>query len=89
MTDFAVFLREKVERYIELRRALGCAFDKQAGTLRAFVRHIERLAAIAGTSGIPERPFILLWSPSPVSKRRIWTAEESARKIDEVSKSNR
>jgi len=42
MTDFAVFLGEKVERYIELRRALGYAFDKQAGTLRAFVRHIER-----------------------------------------------
>jgi hypothetical protein len=38
MTDFAVFLGEKVERYIELRRALGYAFDKQAGTLRAFVR---------------------------------------------------
>ena len=42
MTDFAVFLGEKVERYIELRRALGYAFDKQAGTLRAIVRHIER-----------------------------------------------
>jgi hypothetical protein len=42
MTDFAVFLGEKVERYIELRRALGYAFEKQAGTLRAFVRHIER-----------------------------------------------
>ena len=42
MIDFAGFLREKVERYIELRRAPGYAFDKKAGTLRAFVRHIER-----------------------------------------------
>ena len=42
MTIFAGFLSEKVERYIELRRSLGYAFDKQAGTLRAFVRHVER-----------------------------------------------
>jgi hypothetical protein len=28
MTDFAVFLGEKVERYIELRRALGYAFEQ-------------------------------------------------------------
>ena len=42
MTDFAVFLGEKVERYIELRRSLGYAFNKQAGTLRAFVRYVER-----------------------------------------------
>jgi integrase len=42
MTAFVTFLSEKVERYIELRRSLGYAFDKQAGTLRAFVRHVER-----------------------------------------------
>lgn len=39
---FATFLGEKIERYIELRRSLGYAFDKQAGTLRAFVHHVER-----------------------------------------------
>ncbi|WP_247296920.1 hypothetical protein [Bradyrhizobium sp. 87] len=42
MTAFAAFLDEKVERYIELRRSLGYAFNKQAGTLRAFVRYVER-----------------------------------------------
>jgi integrase len=42
MTNFSAFLGEKVGRYIELRRSLGYAFDKQAGTLRAFVRHVER-----------------------------------------------
>lgn len=42
MTAFARFLGEKAERYIELRHSLGCAFSKQAGTLRAFVRHVER-----------------------------------------------
>ena len=42
MTAFATFLSEKIERYIELRRSLGYAFDTQAGTLRAFVRHVER-----------------------------------------------
>jgi integrase len=34
-------LSEKVERYIELCRSLGYSFKKQAGTLRAFVRHVE------------------------------------------------
>jgi integrase len=42
MTAFTTFLSEKIERYIELRRALGYAFDKQAGTLRTFVHHVER-----------------------------------------------
>ena len=43
MTAFATFLSEKIERYIELRRSLGYAFDKQAGTLRAFVRHVAHV----------------------------------------------
>ena len=42
MTAFTTFLSEKIERYIELRRSLGYAFDKQAETLRAFVRHVDR-----------------------------------------------
>ncbi|ESY63170.1 hypothetical protein X743_33375 [Mesorhizobium sp. LNHC252B00] len=42
MTAFARFLGEKAERYIELRHSLGYAFSKQAGTLRAFVRYVER-----------------------------------------------
>jgi hypothetical protein len=42
MTAFAGFLAEKVERYIELRRSLGFAFSKQASTLRAFIRYVER-----------------------------------------------
>ncbi len=42
MTVFAGFLSEKAERYIELRRSLGYAFNKQAGTLRAFVRYVEQ-----------------------------------------------
>lgn len=42
MTAFARFLGEKAERYIELRQSLGYSFSKQAGTLRAFVRYVER-----------------------------------------------
>jgi hypothetical protein len=42
MTAFATFLSKQIERYIELRRSLGYTFGKQAGTLRAFVRHVER-----------------------------------------------
>jgi hypothetical protein len=42
VTTFAASLGEKAERYIELRRSLGYAFNKQAGTLRAFVRYVER-----------------------------------------------
>jgi integrase len=42
MTAFAGFLADKVEHYIKLRRSLGYAFSKQAGTLRAFVRYVER-----------------------------------------------
>jgi hypothetical protein len=41
MSVFAKMLAEKVQSYIELRRSLGYAFDKQAGTLRAFVRYVE------------------------------------------------
>lgn len=59
MTDFAVFLGEKVERYIELRRALGYAFDKQAGTLRAFVRHIERAELDAPATRTMALDFVL------------------------------
>jgi hypothetical protein len=59
MTDFAVFLGEKVERYIELRRALGYAFDKQAGTLRAFVRHIERTELEAPATRTMALDFVL------------------------------
>ncbi len=59
MTDFALFLGEKVERYIELRRALGYAFDKQAGTLRAFVRHIERAELDAPATRTIALDFIL------------------------------
>ncbi|MER9801581.1 tyrosine-type recombinase/integrase [Mesorhizobium sp. M0142] len=42
MTAFIRFLGEKAERYIELRHSLGYSFSKQAGTLRAFVRYVER-----------------------------------------------
>ncbi|KUM23425.1 hypothetical protein AU467_33550 [Mesorhizobium loti] len=42
MTAFTQFLGEKAERYIELRHSLGYSFSKQAGTLRAFVRYVER-----------------------------------------------
>jgi hypothetical protein len=42
MTAFTTFLSQKIERYIELRRSLGYAFDKQAGTLRAFGHHVKR-----------------------------------------------
>jgi integrase len=41
MSAFSEMLAEKVENYIELRRSLGYAFKKQAGTLRAFARFVE------------------------------------------------
>ena len=41
MSVFVKMLAEKVQSYIELRRSLGYAFKKQAGTLQAFVRHVE------------------------------------------------
>jgi integrase len=41
MCAFARMLAEKVESYIQLRRTLGYAFKKQAGTLRALVRFVE------------------------------------------------
>jgi hypothetical protein len=41
MSVFAKMLVEKVQIYIELRRSLGYAFEKQAATLRAFVRYVE------------------------------------------------
>jgi integrase len=41
MRAFSGLLTDKVERYIELRRSLGYSFNKQAGTLRAFVRYVE------------------------------------------------
>jgi hypothetical protein len=59
MTDFAVFLGEKLKRYIELRRALGYAFNKQAGTLRAFVRHIERAELDAPATRTMALDFVL------------------------------
>ena len=59
MTDFAAFLGEKVERYIDLRRSLGYAFDKQAGTLRAFVRHAERAGFDAPATRAMALDFVL------------------------------
>jgi hypothetical protein len=90
MTDFVVFLGEKVERYIELRRALGYAFDKQAGTLRAFVRHIERVGLDAPATRTMALDFVLsfggaansrairhgIW-PSMISALRSWSAGPS------------
>jgi len=59
MTSFAAFLGEKVEHYIELRRSLGYAFDKQAGTLRAFVHHVERVALDAPATQTMALDFVL------------------------------
>ena len=59
MTAFAAFLGEKVERYIDLRRSLGYAFDKQAGTLRAFVRHVERVELDAPATRTMALDFVL------------------------------
>ena len=59
MTAFSAFLREKLERYIELRRSLGYAFNKQAGTLRAFVRHVERSQADAPATRTMALDFVL------------------------------
>jgi integrase len=59
MTAFAAFLSEKAERYIDLRRSLGYAFDKQAGTLRAFVRHVGRVELDAPATRTMALDFVL------------------------------
>lgn len=41
MTAFATMLTERVEAYVELRRSLGYAFQKQAAILRALARYVE------------------------------------------------
>ncbi len=41
MNDFARFVSDKVEDYVELRRSLGYAFGTQAATLKAFCRFLE------------------------------------------------
>lgn len=56
---FATFLSEKIERYIELRRSLGYIFDKQAGTLRAFVHHVERLRLDGPATRTMAQDFVL------------------------------
>lgn len=59
MSAFAAFLGEKLERYIELRRSLGYTFYKQAGTLRAFVRHVERSQLGAPATQMMALDFVL------------------------------
>lgn len=59
MTAFAAFLSERAERYIELRRSLGYAFNKQAGTLRALVRFVERSGLAAPATRRMALDFVL------------------------------
>ncbi len=59
MIAFAGFLAEKVERYIELRRSLGYAFGKQASTLRAFIRYVERAEFDGPLTRITASNFVL------------------------------
>ena len=58
---FATFLSQKIERYIELRRSLGYAFDKQAGTLRAFAHHVERCRLDGPATRTMAQDFVLLF----------------------------
>jgi integrase len=44
MKDFAAFLADKVDAYIQLRQSLGYLFRKQAATLRAFCRFVTQHA---------------------------------------------
>jgi integrase len=41
MTAFATMLAERVEAYVELRRSLGYAFQKQTAILRALSQYVE------------------------------------------------
>ena len=59
MTAFAASIGEKAEHYIELRRSLGYAFNKQAGTLRAFVRYVERAQLDAPATRTMALDFVL------------------------------
>ncbi|ASP89631.1 integrase (plasmid) [Sinorhizobium meliloti] len=68
MTAFALFLGEKAERYIELRHSLGYAFSKQAGTLRAFVRYVERAQFDAPATRTMALDFVLLFGGAANSR---------------------
>ena len=46
MNAFASRLADHIDRYVELRRSLGHAFDVQAATLRGFGRFVEQRAAL-------------------------------------------
>jgi integrase len=59
VTAFAASIGEKAEHYIELRRSLGYAFNKQAGTLRAFVRFVERAQLDAPATRTMALDFVL------------------------------
>jgi integrase len=68
MTVFAAFLGEKLERYIELCCSLGYAFNKQAATLRAFVRHVERSQVDAPATRTMALNFVLSFSGAANSR---------------------
>ena len=90
MSVFAKMLAEKVQSYIELRRSLGYAFEKQAGTLRAFVRHVELELGGPLTKGMAlnfvlsfwrrQRPSHPSWSAPPLWRvsRRLRREHRSA-----------
>ena len=67
---FANFLSEKIERYVELRRSLGYAFDKQAGTLRAFVHHVERFRLDGPATRTMAQDFVLSFPRRRQQSRR-------------------
>lgn len=71
MTAFAAFLSDKVERYIELRRSLGYAFNKQAGTLRAFVRYVERSQLGAPATRTMALDFVLSFGGAAEAARSV------------------
>jgi integrase len=68
VTAFAASLGEKAERYIKLRRSLGYAFNKQAGTLRAFVRYVERAQLDAPATRTIALDFVLSFGGAPNSR---------------------
>jgi integrase len=61
VTLFATMLAERVEAYIELRRALGYAFQKQAAILRALARYAAALQLDGPLTHKIALDFVLAW----------------------------
>jgi integrase len=62
MTTFATMLAERVKAYVELRRSLGYAFQKQAAILWALTRYVETRQLDGPLTRQVALDFVLSWN---------------------------